>query len=169
MPFKIPEDGDDDIEAIEAGLEGDILVEIEAAGDDVDHDPDEPLFEVFAGEGPDADNAEGCGEGIEDGDARVGEMGEQVPDYQPDGCGDAEPDEGRFLRHVADGEVFLLAAVAHPGDEAVDGHCQIVELHAAVGIEAFLVVEHDAEALHHEADCPHPDAGFVFQQNISQA
>ena len=33
----------------------------------------------------------------------------------------------------------------HPPPIAVDGHRKVVELHAAVGIKPFLIIEHDAE------------------------
>ena len=65
-PLEVAEDSDNHIQGIEAGLEGDILVEIQPAGDHVDDDPDEPLLEVLARQGPDAHDAQGGGEGVED-------------------------------------------------------------------------------------------------------
>ena len=71
-PLSIAEDGDDDIEGVEGGLEGDVLIEVEAAGDDVDDNPDEPLLQVLACQGPDAHEGERCGEGVGQGHTRVG-------------------------------------------------------------------------------------------------
>ena len=34
---------------------------------------------------------------------------------------------------------------------------------------AFLVIKNDAERLHHEADQPHPNAGSIFEKNISKS
>ena len=56
-----------------------------------------------------------------------------------------------------------------PPPPPIHGHRQIVELHAAVGIESLLVVEHDAEGLHRKADRPHPQAGLVLQENVGQS
>ncbi len=59
FPLEEAEDGDDDVKGVEAGLEGNILVEVEDAGDDIDGNPYEPLFEIFVGQSPDAYKAEG--------------------------------------------------------------------------------------------------------------
>ena len=64
LPLEVAEDGDDDVEAVEAGLEGNVLVEIEHAGDDIDGNPDEPLLQVFPCQRPDAYHAEGCRETV---------------------------------------------------------------------------------------------------------
>ena len=55
-----------------------------------------------------------------------------------------------------------------PLPKAIDGHRQVVELHTAVGIESFLVVEHDTQDLHSEAHDPHPHAGSILKENIGQ-
>ena len=57
----------------------------------------------------------------------------------------------------------------NPFPVAVDCHCELVELHSAVGVEAFLVIKHYAECLHHESDEPHPNAGPIFKKNISKS
>ena len=168
-PLEVAKHRDDDINPVKAGLEGDVLVEIEPAGDHVDDNPDEPLLEVLARQGPDAHDAQGGGEGVEDGDVAVGEPGEQEIDGRPYRGGDTDPDESQPQRHVTDGEVLGLLLVTHPGDEAVDRHGEVVELHATVGIETFLIIQYDAEALHDEADDPHPDAGLVFQEDVGEA
>ena len=46
-PLEIAEHCDDDIQSIKTGLEGDVLVEIQDTGDDIHHNPDEPLFQVL--------------------------------------------------------------------------------------------------------------------------
>ena len=63
----------------------------------------------------------------------------------------------------------MVASSVFPNDEAVDGHGDVIELHAAVGIESFLIVEHDAKRLHHEPHRPHPDAGAVFEDDVCKA
>ena len=63
-PLEEAEDGDDDVKGVEAGFEGNILVEVEDAGDDIDGNPDEPLLEVLVCQSPDTDEAEGCGEAV---------------------------------------------------------------------------------------------------------
>ena len=168
LPLEVAEHRDDDIQGIEAGLEGDVLVEIQGAGDDVDHNPHEPLLEVLACQSPDAHDAQSGGEGVGHRNVGVGETAQDEIDEGPDRQTSPQPDEGHLLGHVTDGEVGLLL-VTPPGDETVDGHGEVIELHAAVGIEAFLVIQYDAEALHHEADDPHPDAGLVFQEDVGQA
>ena len=56
-PLEVAEHCDDDIQGIKTGLEGDVLVEIQDTGDHVNDDPDEPLLEVLARQGPDAHDA----------------------------------------------------------------------------------------------------------------
>ncbi len=168
-PLEVAEDGDDDIQAIETRLEGDVLVKVQPTGDHIHHNPYEPLLQVFPGQGPDAHDAQGGGEGVEDGDGAVGKTRQQEVNGGPDQGSEAEPDEGHLPWHVAYGQLGGFLLVTHPGDEAVDRHGEVVELHAAVGVKAFLVVKHDAEALHHEAHDPHPDAGLVLQEDVSQA
>ena len=52
LPFEIPCNGNNDVQGIERSLEGDVLVEVKYAGDDVDGYPDEPLLEILTGQGP---------------------------------------------------------------------------------------------------------------------
>ena len=72
-PAEVAEDGDDDVEAVERGFEGYVLVEVEHAGDDVHGNPHEPLFQVLMRQSPDADEGQGCCKGIGNGDGGVGE------------------------------------------------------------------------------------------------
>ena len=67
--------------------------------------------------------------------------------------------------------ILVLVALMWPDpiDKPINGHGQIVELHAAVGIESFLVVEYDAQALHGKPYRPQPDAGLIFQQDVGQS
>ena len=53
-PFPVAKDGDDDIEGIEARLEGDVFVEIKDAGCHIDYYPNEPLLQIFPCQSPDA-------------------------------------------------------------------------------------------------------------------
>ena len=169
LPLEIAEDGDDDIQPVKRGLEGDVLVEIEPAGDHIDDNPHEPLFQILARQSPDTHDAQGGSEGIQDGDGGIGEVRQDEIDDYPDHDSEAEPDEGHAFGYVADGEIGGFLLMTHPSNEAVDGHGEIIELHAAVGVKAFLIVQYDAQRLHHKAHDPHPDAGFVFQQNVGQA
>ena len=73
LPLEEAENGDDDIKGVEAGFEGNVLVEVEDAGDDIDGNPDEPLLEVLVCQCPDTDEAEGCGEAVGQGHVAVGE------------------------------------------------------------------------------------------------
>ena len=87
-PLAITQDGDDDIKRVEGGLEGDVLVEIENASDDIDDYPDEPLLEILARQGPDAHKAEGRSEAVGKGYARIGAGDEEGVEGCPDGeCG----------------------------------------------------------------------------------
>ena len=143
-------------------------MEIKHAGDNIDDNPYKPLFQVLARQGPNAHDAEGRGESIGDGDSGVGEVRQYKVYGQPCRKADSNPRESRVFGHVADGQVGGFLLVAHPCDEAIDGHGEVVELHAAVGVKSFLIVQYDAQRLHHETHDPHPDAGLVFQKNISQ-
>ena len=79
-PLAIAKDGDDDIEGIERGLEGNVLVEVENRGDDVHNYPNEPLLEVLARQCPDADDGEGGGERIRHRHTRIGAGDEEEID-----------------------------------------------------------------------------------------
>ena len=57
----------------------------------------------------------------------------------------------------------------HPFPISVNRHSKVIKFHSAVGVESFLVIKHDAESLHHEADEPHPNAGPIFKKNISES
>lgn len=73
LPLEEAEDGDDDVKGVEAGLEGNILVEVEDASDDIDGNPYEPLFEVLVRQSPDTDEAEGCRKAVGQGYVAVRE------------------------------------------------------------------------------------------------
>ena len=64
LPFEKTKDSDDDVKGIEAGLEGDILIEVEDAGDDIDGNPNEPLLEVLVCQSPDANKTQGRGKAV---------------------------------------------------------------------------------------------------------
>ena len=63
-PLEEAEDGDDDVKGVEAGLEGNILIEVENASDDIDSNPDEPLLEVLVCQSPDANKTQGRGKAV---------------------------------------------------------------------------------------------------------
>ena len=64
LPLEKTKDSDDDVKGIETGLEGNILIEVEDAGDDIDGNPNEPLLEVLVCQSPDTDEAEGGGKTV---------------------------------------------------------------------------------------------------------
>ena len=73
LPLEKTKDSDDDVKGIETGLEGNILIEVEDAGDDIDGNPYEPLLEVLVCQSPDTDEAEGCRKTVGQGHVAVGE------------------------------------------------------------------------------------------------
>ena len=73
LPLEKAEDGDDDVKGVEAGLEGNVFVEIEDAGDDIDGNPYEPLFEIFVGQSPDANKTQGRGKAVGQRHVAIGE------------------------------------------------------------------------------------------------
>ena len=121
------------------------------------------------GESPDAHDAQGGGEAVGEGHVRVGERHEEPVDRRPNSSYNQYPITNKPFGEVADGQALLFGRAAHPLPVAIDSHREVVELHAAVGIEALLVVEHDAEGLHCKAHDPHPDAGPILQQDIRQS
>ena len=83
LPFEVSHDGDDDIEAVEGGFEGDAFDDVEVTTHGIDEDPEEPLLDVFAGQRPQADKAQGIGEAVEDRHVTVGVVGEDEPGDDP--------------------------------------------------------------------------------------
>ena len=121
-PLKVAKNSDDDIEPIERSLERDVLVEIQPAGDHIHHNPYKPLLQVLTGQGPDAYDAKGSSKGIKYRNIGVGEAYQDEINDGPDHGGEAEPEEGQMLGNMTDGEAFGFLLVAHPSDEAIDGH-----------------------------------------------
>ena len=64
LPLEEAENGDDDVKGVEASLEGNILIEVEDASDDIDSNPDEPLLEVLVRQSPDANKTQGRGKAV---------------------------------------------------------------------------------------------------------
>ena len=73
LPLEEAENSDDDIKGVEAGLEGNILVEVEDASDDIDSNPDEPLLEVLVCQSPDANKTQGRGKAVGQRHVAIGE------------------------------------------------------------------------------------------------
>ena len=69
----------------------------------------------------------------------------------------------RFLRRL----VAFLAKLPHP--HTINGHGNVIELHATIGIESLLVIEHNVHNLHHKAYEPKPQAGLILQKNVGQS
>ena len=78
MPFKVAEDGNNDIKAIKPCLEGDAFLHIEDSTYHIDHHPEEPLLDVLAGQSPETHKRKGIGEGIEHRHGRVGPSYEHI-------------------------------------------------------------------------------------------
>lgn len=81
FPFQVAENSNHHVKRIKAGFERDVFVEIQGAGDHVDGDPDEPLFEIFVRQSPDAYDAQGGGEAVCNRDGAVSKISENQIDY----------------------------------------------------------------------------------------
>ena len=177
-PFAIACDGNDDVKAVERGFEGNFLVEIQAARDDIDHNPNEPLFEVFPRQRPNADKRKGRCERIGDGHARVGEGDEEIVNRRPRRQRYRRPKQGEAKRKMANRKFtprFSLLVPrsslpsSRPIPPTINRHREVVEFHSAVGVQPFFVIEHDTERLHRETDRPEPNRGAVFEDDVGQA
>ena len=104
-PLSIAQNGDDHIKRVKRGFEGNVLVKIQAAGDHIDNNPDEPLLQVFTSQSPDAHEREGCGERVGQRHPRVGEIGQEKIECKPDAQRDNGPDEGQAEGEVGDLEM----------------------------------------------------------------
>ena len=103
-PLKPAEDGNDDVKAIEAGLEGNILIEIKATGEHIDDNPNKPLFKILVGEGPNADNAQCGGKAVNHGNSGVGKCSEEPVHHAPDTKDKQCPWEYKTGREMTDGQ-----------------------------------------------------------------
>ena len=90
-PSEKAEDGNDDVEGIEARLEGQSLVGIECAGDDIDGNPDEPLLQILVCQCPDAYDAQGGSEAVSQRHIAVGEGDQQPVNQRPDAANEQSP------------------------------------------------------------------------------
>lgn len=175
QPLAVAHYGHHGVEAVEAGREGNRLVEVEHRAHGVDHEPQQPLLGIFLGQGPVGDDAQGRGEGVVERHRAVGHLHEQQVDARPQGhkrchgCAHEPP------REVGDGHCRLLVVPAAlvlaqlPRQEAVDGHGDVEKLHAEVGIEASLEIEHAVHGWHDDAHEPKPDVGLVLEIEVEQA
>ena len=103
FPLAVAKDSDDNVEGIKRCLEGNIFVKIKRAGDHINGYPNEPLLQIFARQSPDADKAEGGGETVGDGYARVGVGYEQIVNDAPDGKRGERPWKDETALEVRDG------------------------------------------------------------------
>ena len=101
-PLAVAEDSNEDVEGVEGGLEGDVLVEVEDAGDYINGNPNEPLFQVLVRQGPDAHDAEGSGETVGQGDVGVSVGGQEPVDEGPNASGNEHPRQDKAAREMGD-------------------------------------------------------------------
>ena len=103
-PTEKAEDGNDDVEGIEARLEGQFLIGVEPAGNHIDGYPDEPLLQILMSKGPDAQKTEGGGKRVGHGYRGVGEGNEHPPDQCPQGTGAKEPGKDETTGEMGNSE-----------------------------------------------------------------
>ena len=60
----------------------------------------------------------------------------------------------------------LLCLASEPDDEAVDTSKEIVDLHAAVGIDTSLIEHYDVYGRHDAPHDPHPNGGSHFEDEV---
>ena len=170
MPFKVAEDGNNDIEAIKPCLEGDALLHIEDRTYHIDHHPEEPLLDVLAGQSPETHKREGVGEGIEHGHGRVGPGNEHIVGKSP--RHQEEYYDGQIHSHGGmgdtEGSPFFRGAKL-PSYIAIDSCQGIIDRHTRIAIEAVVVVEIHIEHRHDDAYYPKADMCLVLQPDINQA
>ena len=65
LPLEIACYGNDDIQSVETSLEGYAFYDIQVAAYYIDDDPEEPLLDVLACQGPQTHKAQGVGETVE--------------------------------------------------------------------------------------------------------
>ena len=88
-PFAVAEEGDDGVDGVEDGVEGNAFIPVEAGADGINQDPGYPLLEVFTCQHPHAYNAQGCGKGIGNRNGAVGEISQYEIETCPqckEGC-----------------------------------------------------------------------------------
>ena len=171
FPLEITHYGYDDVETIETGFERYAFVKIQCACHNVDYNPDEPLFQIFSCQCPYADKTQCRGETVGYWHARVCLGDKQPPETSPKHQSGDDPWEDETFLEMCDREVglsLLLAFHKFPSDETINGHRYVIYFHAAICVEAVLVVEDDAESLHGETHKPKPYAGLVLQIDVEQ-
>lgn len=77
-PVAVSDKGYYGIDRIKHGIEVDSFVGVERYADGVDGNPCEPLLEVFSGEHPHGDDAQGRREGVGEGNGAVSEVFEDT-------------------------------------------------------------------------------------------
>ena len=82
-PLAVAQDGHDGVEGVEAGREGDLLVDIKDGADGIDDEPQQPLLGILLSQGPQGNHTQGGGEAVAQGDAAVGPGDEHPIDDAP--------------------------------------------------------------------------------------
>ena len=101
LPLAIARNGNHDVEAVERGFEGNFLVEIQAARDDIDDNPNKPLLQIFPRQRPNANEGKGGRERVGDGNARIGEGDEEKVERSPRNERENAPKQGEAQRKMA--------------------------------------------------------------------
>ena len=162
-PHVVAVDGHDGVDGIEDAAAIDAFVDVEAGTDGIDHEPHPPLFDVLAREHPHGDDGERGGEGVDVGHSAVGTLAEEDCDgYEENDEHQGEP-QPQLAWGATDGNFgapFGLAA--EPDDEAVDACKEVIDFHAAVGIDAGLIEHDDVDGGHDATYHPHPWGGAEF-------
>ena len=171
-PFEISHGGDDDIESIEHGLEGNAFDNIEIAAESVDDDPEKPLFDILPRQGPQSDKTHGVGESVGHGHRAVGEPGEDEPGGCPGGEKGYEGGEDESAAEVCDGQLLtLLLSVLlseFPYSPSIDGSQRVVDSHACVAIESMAPIEVDVKGGHDDAHDPKGYMRTILEPDVDE-
>ena len=168
LPLEIACNGYEDIEPIEESLEGDALVNVKHAADNIYDQPEQPLLKVFPGQCPQADEGHGISEAVEQGHGGIGPSDEHIIHGCP---GKKEEDyHGQVLltRHIDNrqGLVLFTGATEAPEEPAIDCCEGVITRHPCIAVESVAPIEHHIEGGHHYANGPQPYTGMILEPYI---
>lgn len=173
LPLEIACYGNDDIQSVETCLEGNAFYDIQVAANHIDDNPEEPLLDVLACQGPQTHKAQGIGEAVEKWNRRIGIGRQYIIGESP--C-HKEEDGGRKIERPAHSGnrqfffsllVVLLAKL--PYGISVDSSHSIVGSHTGIAIQTMPPVKPDVKGWHHNSYQPEINAGTVLQQDVNQS
>ena len=172
FPFIIAHDGNGDIEAVERGFEGNTFDDIEVTAHAVNKNSEEPLLNIFAGECPQAHEAQRIGEAVKHWHRTVGVVGEDIPGSQP--CHEEKQNGGgiKACGHMGDGHFLPLLlqvlAAELPYEPSVNGGEGVIDRHGCVAVETVAVIETNVESRHNDAHEPQQDVSAVFKIDVEK-